>query len=125
MEYQLPDREGGVVSTLTKEDHIKPSGWYSIEVMATAVLGIQVEFRFPYILDLEPLHVTPEKLFDDQTVGALVNIEQSHWVAIKYHGGIIWLLDSAKVPIARQMSYVEYKSYIQKYRDAYFIKLKV
>ena len=70
----------------------------------TAILGNQVEFRFPYILHLEPLHVAPEKIFDDQTVGASVNIDQSHWVAIKYHGGIIWLLDSAKEPIARQLN---------------------
>ena len=104
-----------------RADHAKPSGWYSIELICHALntTCLRKHGKILYVLDLKVLCKHPELVH--RSVGAIVNIDDAHWVAIKTFGGEIWLLDSLKAP--ERLSYNEYISYVNKHRAAYPIRL--
>ena len=69
-----------------------------------------------YVLSLEPLHVNPGIL--RTSVGAVVNIRNRHWCAIRQIGHQIWFLDSQESqPLP--MTYAEYKTYVFRHRSAF------
>ena len=77
-ESLLPDREGGVPSDPTcHEDHMGPSGDYSEQVLAEALRQ-----TFRYELLLRPLWTNSAVLERDDIVGAIMNLNNEHWVAV-------------------------------------------
>ena len=51
------------------------------------------------------------RIFYPETMGIVVNKEQSHWVAIKLINSAIWLLDSTEEPELK--SFDAYREYLQ------------
>ena len=72
--------------------------------------GIGVEMK------LKPLHQDPDMIY--RAYGAIVNVQNKHWVALKAERGVVWKLDSQVMkPCA--LSAEEYREYVVRYRDAY------
>ncbi len=89
-EQCLPPFEGAPLpEPIPREQHELPSGWYSEEVLAMALLGT---FRFAF----SPLSIHEQigVLGDADVVGALVNVPGQHWSALRCLAGRVWLLDS-------------------------------
>lgn len=116
-ESRFPDAEGVQVYPERRKDHEHRRGWYSIQVLAKAL-----EKTGMYRLETtQPLHVNPKRLFDPTVAGALVNLDNEHWVALKVVDDVIWLLDSQKQrPVS--ISHAELLHYVRRYRDAYPIQ---
>ena len=98
--------------------HSRPGGWYSSEVIAQAISAISMRKagKVEYDLKLQPLYVDPVLIH--RCVGALVNLDDEHWVALKAISGKIWLLDSLKKK-PRLLQEGEYLAYVNKRRAAY------
>jgi len=104
-----------------RAEHAKPSGWYSIEVMAKAVTStcMQKHGRVDHIMNLEPLSVNPAALLN--CLGAVVNIQNAHWVALRWFGEQVWLLDSQQ-PQPVSLTWREYLDFVRAHKDAYCIE---
>ena len=102
--------------------HERVGGWYSSEVMAKAVTTtcMRKRGRVQHIMKLEPLHANPGAL--RACLGAVVNLENIHWVALRWHGDRVWLLDS-QAPSPILLSWDQYLGYISCHRDAYRIEI--
>ena len=105
-----------------RAEHEKPNGWYSSEVLAQAVVtrSLFVAGHVEYVLKLEPLRFNAEAL--QSSVGAVVNINNDHWVALKWVDDQVWRLDSLK-PGPIPMTWQSYVSYIWEHKDAYRIEV--
>ena len=101
-----------------RAEHVKPSGWYSSEVMSHAVnsTSMRRSGAIEYALSLEPLHMNPGVLCG--SVGAVVNISNRHWCAIRQIGNQIWFLDSQE-PRPLPMTDAEYRAFIMRHRNAF------
>ena len=101
-------------------NHENAAGWYSSEVMAQAVTttAMRRAGRVEHVLLVEPLQHRPEALVT--AVGAVVNVNNAHWVALRYIGGHVWLLDSQQEPL--QVTWEQYESFIGDYPHAYRIE---
>jgi hypothetical protein len=101
--------------------HAKRTGWYSSEVMAHAIntTSMRQFGNVRYVMDIKPLIVDPNIIHT--SLGAIVNIDNNHWVAIRSIGGKIMLFDS-KDKIPRQYSQNDYVAFINKRRAAYPIR---
>ena len=97
--------------------HARKGGWYSSEAIATAItcVSMRKQGKVEYVMSLEPLHKSPAMIHS--CVGAIVNVDNIHWVALKSIAGKIWLLDSQKNP--RQLSEDEYKEFARTRKGAY------
>ncbi len=97
--------------------HCAPGGWYSSEVIGQAVTSVSLRKagKVQYVMQLRPLYVAPSHLHT--CVGAIVNIDDKHWVALKAVSGEIWLLDSQRKP--RKLEEEEYIAYVNKRRATY------
>jgi len=96
--------------------HMNAHGWYSIEVMSTCLntTAMRVRGRIEYELCFEPLRVRPEIL--QVAVGALVNIDGRHWVALRFIDGVVWLLDSLDCA-ARPLEWGAYVNFVREQRN--------
>ena len=74
--------------------------------------------KIQYVFELRPLRETPNEIHT--CVGALVNIGNTHWVALKGLSGEIWHLDSQKFP--RKLDEASYRAFLEKHRAAYKIQ---
>ena len=95
-------------------DHVASNGWFSSEVLACAVTSTSLRRagHVEYVMNLEPLHVKPERLHS--AIGAVVNVGGSHWVALRSIRGQIWRLDSlAGAP--QSLSDREYTSFVSRH----------
>lgn len=101
-----------------RAEHAKPSGWYSSEVMCHAVNTTSMRHagRVEYVLELQPLHVNVGAL--RSAAGAVVNIRNRHWVAIRRVANQLWLLDSQE-PQALPMSEADLKAFVMRHRAAF------
>ena len=119
-DYLVSSRHEGMLE-IRRAEHAKPSGWYSIEVMCHAMntTSMRVAGKVEFALSLEPLHVNPNAL--RTSVGAVVNIKNRHWVALKRDGEQVWLLDSQE-PMPSRLTEAEYKVLIFRYRNAFPIR---
>ena len=70
-------------------------------------------------MSLQPLYVSPLEIH--ACVGAVVNKDNEHWVALKSVSGEVWCLDSLERP--RKMPKDEYAKFIETRRAAYPIYL--
>ena len=102
-----------------RAQHTAIGGWYSIEVLAQAVTQVSMakRDRVDYVLSLEPLCVNPSAI--RSSVGAIVNIDNKHWVAVRWVQGSVWMLDSQDEP--RQLSWNAYVYFVRLNRSAFRI----
>ena len=101
--------------------HKKSNGWYSKEVLAQALTTISIGRPGVggYVLDLEPLFHNPEKI--KISVGSVININNSYWVALRWMHDRVWLLDAEeKSPIL--LTWQSYTMFIHVHNHAYCIK---
>ena len=77
------------------DDHMSGNGWFSSEVLSTALLtkAMSEHDRVTWRLDLKPL-TAPEDLAN--YVGALQNQNNQHWIAYRAISGKYTKLDSLK-----------------------------
>ena len=77
------------------EDHMSDNGWFSSEVLSTALLtkAMAEHDQVTWRLDLKPL-TTPEDLTN--YVGALQNQNNQHWIAYRTINGHYTKLDAHK-----------------------------
>ena len=111
-EYLRASQQEG--SSEDARDHVASNGWFSSEVLACAVTSTSLRRagHVEYVMNLEPLHVKPERLHS--AIGAVVNVGGSHWVALRSIRGQIWRLDSlAGAP--QSLSDREYTSFVSRH----------
>ncbi len=103
-----------------RANHVAAGGWYSAEVLAIALQTASMANagRVEYTMSLEPLCVNSSAIRAAQ--GAVVNIGNRHWVALRWESGHVFLLDSMEPrPIA--LSWEAYLAFINTNRAAYCI----
>ena len=116
-ESLIPDREEGVLPNPTsREDHVGPLGWYSSEVMAEALRQ-----TLYYQLELQPIHMILDLIDDETIVGAIMNQNNEHWVALKKVGGRIWLLNSTE-RAPQPITFEEYTFLVRQFVHTYPIR---
>ena len=118
-DYLMASHHEGLLEI--RAEHAKPSGWYSIEVMCHAMntTSMRVLGRVEFVISLEPLHANPNAI--STSIGAVVNIGNRHWVALRKIGDQVWLLDSQE-PLPLRLTDVEYKTFISRRRHAFPIR---
>ena len=100
-----------------RSTHVKSTGWYSREVM-TECLSSTSNHR--YVLEMKALLTNPTKIHT--SVGAIVNKDNKHWLALRSIGGKIWKFNSSeKSPT--QLSQNEYVSLINERKASYLINI--
>ena len=75
-------------------DHRRDFGWYSHGVLAKA---LQLTVPPEWVLSLAPLEPGRYQAFlssGADELGAIVNLDDVHWIAIVKHDGILWRVDS-------------------------------
>ena len=99
-----------------RSQHIAPGGWYSSEVLATAIRSTSMHKieRVEYQLGLQLLHVNPDRIYSSLVEGGVVNLkDKRHWVAVRFINGKLFLLDSQRGrPIV--MSERGYRTFVKK-----------
>jgi len=104
-------------------DHVSRGGWYSLEAMTHAIntTSMKKAGRVEYKLGLEPLHKNPDRIFSPSVMGAIVNKQNIHWVAIRFIEGKLYLLDSQRGrPIL--MSEREYRHFVKTHVGSFCIE---
>ena len=101
--------------------HEGPGGWYSSEVLAQAVTStpLSKRGRVEHVMFLEPLRFNPHAL--QTSIGAVVNIRNVHWVALRWLADTVWLLDGMD-PRLRPLSWQQYLFLIKEHKDAFRIE---
>ena len=97
--------------------HSAPGGWFSVEVIAHAITAVSMRKagKVEYVMQLQPLYVEPARLHS--CVGAIVNVDDAHWVCLKAVSGDVWLLDSQQKP--KQLTEAEYHAFLRLRKAAY------
>ena len=105
-----------------RTDHEGPRGWYSSEVLSTAVTSTTVwrRGRVEHIMHLEPLRENPDAL--RTSIGAVVNIRNEHWVALRWLRDAVWLLDSVRSRPIR-LAWPMYLAFLAEHPAAYRIEV--
>ena len=108
-----------------RSEHCALGGWYSIAVMAKAITSKSMENagKVEYVLDMRPLCQNPDRIYSSVVLGAIVNIDNKHWVALRNVADKLWLLDSLRGrPVA--LTEKEFRVYMKKHGEhAYCIEL--
>ena len=116
-------RTDGLVGV--RAEHSRPSGWYSYEVLKQAVDATSMRHpgRTAYKISPEQLSMNPSMI--RKCVGAVVNIRNMHWVALRHEtrpsdAGVIWLLDSQERR-PQKLSDAEYRAYVRRHKSSYLM----
>ena len=100
--------------------HERLSGWYSVNVMVLALdmisKSLAGKHETRYELRWEPLFRDPGAIH--QCVGAVANLRQQHWIALKSIDGQIWRLDSLE-RTPQPMDDLSYNWFIRVNRGTY------
>jgi len=104
--------------------HVATGGWYSSEVLAQAITSTSMNRvgRVEYCMSLDSLRDKPGLLRAERTVGAIMNINNKHWVALRCVRGQIWYLDS-QLSCPRKLSEKDYVKRVRKSKGTYCIEL--
>ena len=118
-DYLESSQREGLIERRTQ--HQTAGGWYSSEIITHALNTISMAKagKIQYVFDLQPLCETPHEIH--ACIGALVNIGNTHWIALKAVSGKIWHLDSQKLP--RQLDEASYRTFLEKHKAAYKIHI--
>ena len=93
-ESLVPDDHSIISDPQVLADHMNPHGWYS-----AAAISMVLRRTFRYELQLgNQLRFDLNALEESAVIGAITNIKNRHWVALKYIDGQMWLLDSTEHP---------------------------
>lgn len=99
------------------EDHSGPGGWYSSEALAEALRETrQFALRLPALHD-----GTVDVLADSLVAGAVVNRQNTHWLALRYVNGTYWVLDSMRSPT--RLSRAELTTFLVDHSHVYAIEV--
>ena len=95
VEASIPDAAYVDAAPFDRSEHIGPSGWYSDEA-----IGKVLQIAGEHELLLDPLTAINADLVlsAGDISGAIVNKDNSHWVALRMVAGRLWLLDSLGEP---------------------------
>jgi hypothetical protein len=109
-------------------NHCTRTGFYSEAVM-TCVLRMKIaeqelgnHFRAKMDVDnpVQPNHNDAQRIYEQNALGVIVNLHQTHWTAFRIENGQIWLLDSLEAaPIA--YSFEAFVKYLRMYRNAFLV----
>ena len=104
--------------------HVAPGGWYSSEVLVQAITSTSMNRvgKVEYCLSLASLRENPGLLRTEGIVGAIMNINNKHWVALRCVSGQIWYLDS-QLERPRKLSEKDYVKRVRKSKGTYCIEL--
>jgi hypothetical protein len=96
------------------------SGWSSAEVMMQAITQTSMarRNRVEYVMSLEPLRVMAARL--KTAIGAVVNVDNVHWVALRWDGCRVWLLDSQEAA-PQPLKWLQYVHFIHRHQAAFCI----
>ena len=108
-----------------RQDHASWNGWYSEATMAYALrwkiakheLGTAAKLKLDLDNPVQPTQDSGLRIYEEDTLGVVVNKQQSHWVTFKIEHGEIWLLDSEAEPA--RYSYDKYIAFLKVYRNAF------
>ena len=111
-----------------RAQHMTSTGWYSEAVIASVIawkiahneLGTFTHLMLDLDNPVLPNENSARRIFGMDTVGLIVNKEQSHWVAFKIFAGQIWLLDSTCEP--EPFTFQEYLAFLRRYPNAYLLR---
>jgi hypothetical protein len=101
-----------------QSDHKRAGGWYSMEVIAQSLTTTSIfkQGRVNYVLQLRPLHVDPDVL--RVSIGAVVNIRNVHWVALRFIEGQVWYINSESAA-PRKMTWSAYVAFVGRHKGAF------
>ena len=69
---------------------------------------------------VQPNHNDAQRIYEQNALGVIVNLNQAHWTAFRIENGQIWLLDSLEAaPIA--YSFEAFVKYLRMYRNAFLV----
>ena len=108
-----------------ESDHTAPGGWYSSEVLAFAVrsTSLQRNGRVEYDMSLTPLLENPSQLH--HVAGAVANLDNRHWVALRSVGGHVWCLDSVR-EAPHLLTPEAYMAFVRRHRNSFpILKLEL
>ena len=114
-ESLVPDDNGMLSDPQERHQHEHANGWYSSAVLSMA---LRRTLHFELGLGLQLRH-NMNILRADHVVGAVVNVRNQHWLALKRVGGAIWLLDSLSLPAV--LSDHEFEDLVRLHPHAYAI----
>merc|ERR1719453_1357884 len=117
-EVRAQHRPGEDEEDLEREDrNMKPSGWYSSEVMAHALLQ-----KGTYKLDHRRAQDKPDAIYDEGVVGVVVNDPsgKGHWFAIRRSDGELWKLDSLRKS-AQHLTDAQCKTLFSEYPHSHYV----
>jgi hypothetical protein len=118
-DYLISARREGLLEP--RSENYKPGGWFSSEVIAHALntTAMNKHGKILYVLELKTLYLEPTKIHG--VIGALVNLGNTHWAALRSVAGQIWYLDSLEQNPS-QMSFDQYCIFINKHKAAFPIR---
>ena len=85
--------------------------------IARHALGRAAKLKLDLNKPIQPTHESGLRIYEEDTLGVVVNKQQSHWVTFKIEHGEIWLLDSEAEPA--RYSYEKYIAFLKMYRNAF------
>ena len=70
---------------------------------------------------VQPSEEHVQRIFANNVLGMVVNLEQVHWVAVRVVHNRIWLLDSCQVPVLHTLHAMA--EYVREHRHAFLVEL--
>ena len=115
-EAAVPDAHYVAAVPFDRDAHIGPRGWYSDEA-----IGMVLRQSARYQMLLAPLAGDNLDILAAADIpGAIVNMNNTHWVALRFVNNAFWLLDSLREPKA--MSRRDVGRFLVRYPRAYPIQ---
>ena len=71
-------------------------------------------------MPIQPTRRDAQRIYNENVLGVVVNLNQTHWVAFKYVDNTIWLLNSETAPTP--YTFPQYLAYIKRYRHAFALE---
>ena len=100
--------------------HERPAGWYSEAVLAQALRVKNNLYRLNLDDPLQATEISLMRAHADNALGVVVNIANTHWVAIRVIEGVVWLLDSQSRP--QHITFDEFLLFVRRHRNAFLLE---
>ena len=100
--------------------HISETGWYSEAVMAAALRVKHNLFQLNLDNPIQNNRNSLHRIFSDDVLGIIVNINNRHWIAFRCVDGQIWKLDSEGKP--KPTTFAEYAEFLKKHRNKFAVQ---
>ena len=100
--------------------HISETGWYSEAVMAAALHVKHNLFQMNLDNPIQNNRNSLHRIFSDDVLGIIVNINNRHWIAFRCVDGQIWKLDSEGK--LKPTTFAEYAEFLKKHRNKFAVQ---